>query len=98
MVTFARLTSGDAMPTREDVATQARRARLGGRRVRRLLAAYAGLDRAMALPWVLIAIGLIAVAVAFSGSGGRRCVRSWALACAVPAPAHPCHLVVPSAG
>jgi hypothetical protein len=97
LVTFTRLTSGDVMPICEEVPTRACWLRLAGRRVRRLLSAYAGLDRGMALLWVLIAVGLIAVAVALSGGSGGRCVRSWALACTAPASAHPHHLVVPSA-
>jgi hypothetical protein len=97
LVTFARLTSGDAMPAREEVPAQARWTGQVFRRASRLLAAYAGLDRTLALLWVLIAIGLIAIAVALGGGTGGRCVRSWAVACTAPAPTHFHHPVVPSA-
>jgi hypothetical protein len=97
LLTFSRLTSGDAMPAREEVPGQARWTRRALRRARRLLAAYAGLDRTMALLWVLITVGLIAVAAVLSGGGsGRACVRSWAVACTAPAPANHTALVVPS--
>jgi hypothetical protein len=101
LFTFSRLTSGDAMPTREEVGPEisdpARWTRRVLRRARRLLDAYAGLDRTMALLWVLITVGLIAVAAVLSGGGsGRACVRSWAVACTAPAPANHTALVVPS--
>ena len=99
LVTFARLTSGEAMPAREEVREDARLpgrwTRRVFRRARRLLAAYAGLDHALALLWVLVAVGVIAVAVALSG-GGRAgaCVRSWPVTCTAPASAH-CRADVP---
>lgn len=101
LVTFARLTSGEAMPAREEVREDARLpgrwTRRVFRRARRLLAAYAGLDHALALLWVLVAVGVIAVAVALSG-GGRAgaCVRSWPVTCTAPASAHLARAAVPS--
>jgi hypothetical protein len=104
---FTRLTSGEMMPAREEIRSQAGWThRLGthgthrlGRRARRLLAAYAGLNHAMALLWVLLAVGLIALAASFSGGGGgRACPGSWPSACAAPPRAHHSGPVVPSAG
>jgi hypothetical protein len=95
--TFARLNLGETMPTREEVPLQARWARRIFRRACRLLAACAGLDRALAVLWVLIAVGLIALSVGLSGGGrGGACIGTWPSACAAP-PAQPSHPVVPSA-
>ena len=96
---FTRLTSGEAMPAREEVRMRVGWARRLGRRARRFLAAYEGLGRAMALLWVLIAVGLIALAVGLSGGGsGRACIGSWPRVCAAPLLVHPSHPVVPLAG
>jgi hypothetical protein len=98
LATFTRLTSGEGMPACEQVRRRVPWMRQLGRRACRLLAAYAGLECAMALLWVLIAVGLIALAVALSGSGSRgACVRSWTVACPAPAPAHPARPVAPPA-
>jgi hypothetical protein len=96
LATFTRLTSGEEMPVREEVHEEGR---WTGQVVRRA-AAYAGLDRALALLWVLIAVGLIAAAVAMSDSGSASegaCVRSRAVGCAATVPAHAVRAVVPSA-
>jgi hypothetical protein len=99
LAAFTRLTSGEGMPDREEVRLRAGWTGRLGRRVRRLLAADAGLGRAMALLWVLLTVGLIALAVGLSsGGGGRACVGSWPSACAAPPPAHPSNPLVPSAG
>jgi hypothetical protein len=101
LATFTRLTSSEGMPAREEVRLEVGWTRQIIRRASRLLAAYAGLDRAMALLWVLTTVGLIAAGVALSssgsGSGGAACVRSWAVACAVTVPAHAARAAVPSA-
>lgn len=95
LAAFTRLTSGEAMPAREELRVPARWTRRVSRHARRLLAAYAGLDRAMALLWILVAVGVIAVAVALSGGGRGACVRPWA-ACVAPASAHLPRPVVPA--
>jgi hypothetical protein len=84
------------MPAQEEIPIQARWTRWAFGRARRLLAAYAGLDHALALLWVLVAVGVIAVAVALSG-GGRAgaCVRSWPVACTAPAPGQLARPAVP---
>lgn len=94
LVTFCRLTSGEAMPAREEVRVPARSTHHVLRRICRLLAAYAGLDGAMALLWVLITVAMIAAAVALSTGGssdrsGGACVSSWPVACAASAAADP---------
>jgi hypothetical protein len=95
LAAFTRLTSGEGMPAREEVRMRADWKRRFYRRARRLLAAYAGLGRALALLWVLMTVGLIALAVGLSSGGsGGACVGSWPSACAPPQPAHP---VAPSA-
>jgi hypothetical protein len=97
LATFARLTSGEGMPAREQVCQEIRCTRQVFRRAWRRLAAYAGLNRALALLWVLVAIGLIAVAAALSGfGGGAACVKPWAAACTAPVPAHSSRPVMPS--
>ena len=98
LATITRLTSGERMPAREEVRLEAGWARQIIRRASRLLAAYAGLDRALVLVWVLTTVGLIAAGVALSGGGGGACVRSWAMACAATVPAHAARAVAPSAG
>jgi type VI protein secretion system component VasF len=62
LATFTRLTSGEAMPAREEMQT-------GTRRARRPLAASTRLTHAMAVLWVLIAVGMIAAAMSLSGNG-----------------------------
>jgi Protein of unknown function (DUF3040) len=89
LATFTRLTSGEGMPVCEEVHQEARWTGQVVRRACRLLAAYAGLDRALALLWVLMAVGLIAAGVALSDSGGGgACVRSRAVGCAATVPAY----------
>jgi hypothetical protein len=83
---FTRLTSGEAMPAREQM-------RAGARNARGPTAACARLAHAMALLWVLIAIGMIATAVslssgASSGASQGKCATTWPTACAGLAPAH----------
>jgi hypothetical protein len=70
-----------------------------GQRACRLLAAFADLNHAMALLWMLLTVGMIALAVGLSGVGGngRACAGSWASACAAPRAYHS-GPVVPSAG
>jgi hypothetical protein len=79
LATFTQLNSGERMPAREEV-----HGKTGWtKRVGRVLAAYARLDRGMALLWVVIAIGLITVGVALSSTGkGGACVTSWEVTCA----------------
>jgi hypothetical protein len=102
LATFTRLTSGDVMPAREEVRQDGRWTRRIFRRAHKLLATYAGRERAAVLLWVLMTIGLIAVAAVLNGrTTGTGCGRSWAAvttpaACTAPAPAHPSRLVVPS--
>jgi hypothetical protein len=100
LAAFTRLNSGEGMPDREEVRIRAGWTGRLGRRVRRLLAAYAGLGHAVALLWVLLAVGLIALAVGLNGGGGsgRACVGSWPSACAAPPPAHPSNPLLSSAG
>jgi hypothetical protein len=104
LATFTRLTSDDGMPACEEVRQDVRWTRQVFRRARRLLAAYAGLDRTAALLWALIAIGMMAVAVVLSSrASGTACIRSWTAvsatpsACVVPVPAHSFRPVMPSA-
>lgn len=60
LATFSRLTSGETMPAREEV-------RLPRPVIGRVMV-HVGLGRAMALLWVLVTIGLIALAVALNSS------------------------------
>jgi len=103
LASFTRLTSGERMPVWEELHRKARWTGRFFRRARRLLAAYADLDRGVALLWVLVTVGLMAAGVALSTSGtgntsGGACVRSWAMGCAATAPAHASRTVVPEAG
>jgi Protein of unknown function (DUF3040) len=94
LATFARLTSGEPMPAREEIRMQAR---LVFGRARRLLVAFTGLNHVLALLWMLVAVGLIALAVVVSGGGsGGPCVRPWLVACTAPAPAHPVRAALPA--
>jgi hypothetical protein len=77
---FSRLTSGEAMPAREQM-------RAGPPNARGPTAVCARLAHAMAVLWVLIVVGMIATAVslssgASSGASGGACVRVWPTACA----------------
>lgn len=84
LATFTRLTSGEEMPTGEEVAA----VRPATRGARRLFHGSA-LQPAAPVLWMLIAIAVLAIAVA-AGRGGRGdgCVKSWAVACGNPAPIH----------
>jgi hypothetical protein len=97
LATFTWLTSDERMPAREEVRREIGWTRQIIRRAGRLLAAYAGLDRAIALLWVLTTVGLIAAGVALSGGGEGACIRSWAVACTATVPARAARTVVPSA-
>ena len=98
LAAFTRLTSGEGMPAREEVPMHVGWTRRLRRRARRLLAAYAGLSQAMVLLWVLLAVGLIALAVGLSGGGSGRACVGWPSACTAPPHAHAPDAVVPSAG
>ena len=98
LAAFTRLTSGEGMPAREEVPMHVGWTRRLGRRARRLLAGYAGLSQAMALLWVLLAVGLIALAVGLSGGGSGPACVGWSSACTAPPHAHAPDAVVPSAG
>ena len=76
---FTRLTAGEQMPIRES----ARLARGDTRGVRRLYRRL-GMRGVAALLWVLIAVALIAVALAFTGGGQSkgRCTTTWPVVCA----------------
>lgn len=102
LATFTRMTSDEGMPTREEVRIHVSWLRRLFRRARQPLAA--GLGGVMALLWVLIAVGMIAVAVVLSGSGsGGACSRSRAavgatpVACAAQAPARSFRPLAPRA-
>jgi len=79
LATFTRLASGEAMPAREQMQASASNARGP-------TAACTRLAHAMAVLWVLIAVGMIATAVSLtgtaSGASGGACVRVWPTACA----------------
>ncbi len=82
---FTRLTSGEAMPAREQM-------RAGTRGARRPTDACVRLSHALAVLWVLIAMGTIAAAVSLTSSASRgaslgACVPTWPTACAGAAPA-----------
>jgi hypothetical protein len=47
-----------------------------------------GWHRAAVLLWLVISVGLIAVALALSNHGPGECVQPWGTACARQAPAH----------
>jgi hypothetical protein len=89
LATFTRLNSGEALPAREQLQA-------GARQARGPTAACMRLARAMAVLWVLIAMGMIAAAVSLSsgagsgssrGASGGACVPVWRTACAGSAPA-----------
>jgi hypothetical protein len=85
LATFARLTSGEVMPAREQLQT-------GARKARGPTPACVRLAHAMAVLWVLVAMGMIAAAVSLSGGASSRasggaCVPVWPTACAGSAPA-----------
>jgi hypothetical protein len=85
LATFARLTSSEAMPACEQL-------RAGASGAPGPKAACVRLTHALAVLWVLIAMGMIAAAVslgsgASSGASGGACVRVWPTACAGSAPA-----------
>lgn len=86
LATFTRLTSGEAMPAREQM-------RAGAREAPGPTAVCVRLAHAMAVLWVLIAMGMIATAVSLSGGANRSanraaCVSVWPTACADSAPPH----------
>ena len=98
LATFTRLASDEEMPVRERIA-QPRllrdRAVPTARRSWRQL----GWQRGMLLLWLVVAVGLLAIALAVSRAGVRRaCPAAW-LGCTVPATSHmwvtttPCALV-----
>jgi Protein of unknown function (DUF3040) len=77
---FSRLTSNEEMPAGETVRE--------ARRVRRPFP-WLSLQRAAPVLWLLITIAALAIVVVVTRSGsGVACVKSWAVACASPAPAH----------
>ena len=86
LATFARLASGEEMPVREKTQAVRRRSTLGGYRLCQRL----GLQRAMALLWLLIALALVAVALVAASRGGSRspCANSWSATCTSPAATH----------
>ena len=94
---FSRLTSGEEMPADEKIlilrgrpaAYRLRRARRHTRRgiafpQARRLYARAGLSQAMLLLWVIISVGLLAVALVLNNSGHKACIRSMGTACPSP--------------
>lgn len=84
LATFARLTSGDAMPARETIRVAGRPTRGAG-----LLCQRPGFRRAAPLLGLLITLALAAVGLALSrGGGGVACTQSWPVVCTAPAPAH----------
>lgn len=86
LATFARLTSGDAMPARETIRVAGRHTRGAGRLCQR-----PAFRRAAPLLGLLITLALAAVGLALSrgGSGsGAACTQSWPVVCTTPAPAH----------
>jgi hypothetical protein len=89
MATFARLTAGEDMPLREKILAARRRDTRDLLRRRR----RPGFRRTALLLWLVMVVGLVAVAVAI-GSGSRAvCTKARPAACAgpVPAPRSPAH-------
>jgi hypothetical protein len=96
---FSRLASGEEMPARDRIqpirplATDRVNRNRSPRRIiapsspRRLFRRL-GWNRAAVMLWLLISVGLIAVAVAVSNRGPGQCVQSWGTVCTGQAPAH----------
>lgn len=96
---FSRLASGEEMPERDEIqpirpsATDRLDRNRSPRRIvvlrsPRRLCRRLGWHRAAVLLWLLISVGLIAVALALSNHGPAECAQSWGTACIGPAPAH----------
>jgi hypothetical protein len=96
---FSRLASGEEMPARTEIhptrpsATGHLYRNRGSCRIvvlrsPRRLCRRLGWHRAAVLLWLVISVGLIAVALALSNHGPGECVQAWGTACAGQAPAH----------
>ncbi len=94
LATFTRLTSDEEMPVRERI----RQPRLLRDRVippARRSCRQLGWQQSMLLLWLVVAVGLLAIALAVSRPGGwRACPAAW-LGCTVPATSH---MWAPAAG
>ena len=83
LATFTRLTSDEEIPADEAVSPARREDRGPHALLRRPAALRTG-----PVLWMLTAIAMLAIAVVASrSSNGVACVKSWAVACARPAPA-----------
>ena len=80
---FSRLAADEEMPARNEIHPI--RPPATGRSYRnrspRRLGLRLGWNRAAVLLWLVITIGLIAVALALSNRGPRECAQSWGTAC-----------------
>ncbi len=96
---FSRLASGEKMPARTEIhplRPPATGRLYRNRRPRRIAALWnprrlcrrLGWNRGAALLWLLISVGMTAVALALTDHGPGECVQPWATACAGPPPAH----------
>jgi hypothetical protein len=91
LAAFTRLESGEEMPAGEEIPAgsprAARRPRRNGRHARRVCR-HLGFRRAVLLLWLLVTVGLVAVAVVLSGGASTgTCTESWAAICSHAAPA-----------
>jgi len=98
--TFARLTAGEEMPSRERIRARWRSGaghRPRHRRTSRLGSSGRGfgglgLGGAVTLLWLLVTVTMITVAIVLSTSSADvRCQASWTVACADPAPGATSH-------
>ena len=83
---FTRLASGEEMPTREKIHAGSRpavrRSRPNPPPTRRVYQ-WLGLQQAALLVWLVTAVALIAVTLAYNRGGGQgTCTGSWATFCA----------------
>jgi hypothetical protein len=84
---FTRLASGEEMPVRERIR-QPRLMRDRAVPAARRSCRQLGWRQGMLLLWLIVAVGLLAIALAVSRAGGRwACPAAW-LGCTVPATSH----------
>ena len=97
LATFTRLTCGEKMPVREKIAARDRlRGACRSQRGRHPLldracrrARKPSQRQACLLLWLVMAIGLVAIALSVSHGGGHdACAGTWVAACAGRAPTH----------